>query len=99
MSLSTNPLSYEDIRSALDRALASDNGIKITLPNPGLAIHFRQRCNKFRALDRAASKKTYPDPEDPKHGTSAYDVLTISLEENVALILKRDPSTLLVEEL
>ena len=86
MPLPQSLLAYSDCRELFDKALASDNGLKITSETKGKAIHLRQRLMKFRALDRTQNAKIYV-PGDPLFGKSEYDRVSCALEDN-ALILK-----------
>ena len=40
----------------------------------------RRSAYKVRDAQRRASAKQYPDPEDPRHGVSAYDALTFHIK-------------------
>lgn len=77
MTASNSPLAYDDLRAVMDRALASNNGIRLQCTSVGEAYGLRSRMYKFRSLDREASRDTYP-PGDPRHGRSIYDRLTIA---------------------
>lgn len=73
---SNSHLSYDDVREALDAALASDKGIRIRESTPARLISLRQRIHKLKSLERKRSRQLYP-PGDPKHGTSIYDKLSV----------------------
>lgn len=96
MPMATTPGSYEDIRLALDRALESPNGVRITAESPGAAVHLRQRFYTFRKMEQKRSKEIYPIG-NPHHGTSAYDVLTFTIVER--FIEVRRPPPLIIENL
>lgn len=91
-------LSHEDVRSAMDRALDSENGIRITLKSLGAAINFRQRCYRFRAASQKESRQLYKEG-DHQYGRSAYDALIVSAVENFVEIRKTNAGTLVIEEL
>ena len=98
MSLNASKLSYEDCYEVLDRALESDHGIRASFEDAGEAYNFRQRCHYARKLDRLESRNVYPDPNDPQHGKSVYDMLVISIRDCAVHITKRTgPSN--IEEL
>lgn len=88
MPLSSNIITYEDVRKAMDQALASDKGVIITCPSNGMAVHLRQRCYKFRTLDARRNMEVY-DKSDVAYGTSPYDCLQVDLVENLVYIRKR----------
>lgn len=98
MPLSDSLLSYDDIRATLDHALTAPNGLKITLATHGKAVHFRHRLYKFRILDRKNNKKIYPEG-DPSHGTSPYDNLVATVEDNIILLTKTTMEGIEVEEI
>lgn len=91
MATSNSRLAYEDCFEALDRALASSRGVRITVESEGAAYHLRNRLNAARTKDREANAETYDD-EHPLHGSSQYDSLVIKLrlagEKPVILIEK-----------
>jgi hypothetical protein len=102
MPLSNSPMAYTDIRTAMDRALQSDKGIRVKIGEAGKAIHFRQKCYKLRLLDRKNSLNIYPK-DHPMHGVSAYDslVITVVPEIGEVLIQRTDPDnfTDMIEEI
>lgn len=98
MSLSSSLASFEDVRDLLDRALASERGIKTNARTNGEAIHLRQRCYRFRVLDRQNNEKLY-EPGHPQHATSPYDGLKIQVEGPTIRIEKFSTEHLEVEEL
>ena len=57
MSLSKNYRAYEDVRIAFDRALDSDNGIKIPCKDRGEAVHLRSRFNQYRAITQGSKSR------------------------------------------
>ena len=104
MSWSKSPLSFDDVRSTLQRALDTPKGIRIKFPTAGAAITFRQRCNHFRQADRKANRGTYA-PDHPLHSASAYDELVLTIPkkgspgDNVLSILKRAAVEFEIEEI
>jgi len=98
MSLSNSYESYPDVLQAFDKALESERGVRITLASPGKAINFRQRCYKFRLLDRARNAQVYPQGHH-LHMTSPYDSLVISCAENTITICPGGIDTLQLEVL
>lgn len=81
MSLSNSRLAYEDCYGAMDKAMASTRGIRISFPARGLANHFRMRAHQARAIMRNENRKIYTDPDHPLHGRSDYDGLRLTIEE------------------
>jgi len=82
MPVNTSPLAQEDIRQAMDRAVSSEKGIRITFKegspeaNSAIATSVRARMHKLRLADRRNSTEVYPQ-DHPMHGQSAWDGLFI----------------------
>lgn len=76
MAYNSSLTSYPDITSALDRALESPKGIRVTFDTDAAVHTFCGRVHSFRFKDRQINKKTYP-PDHLMHGASAYDPLMI----------------------
>jgi len=82
MPANTSVLAREDIRQALDRAVASNKGVRITFSdgtpsaNSAVATSVRARMHRLRVEDRRNSAEIYP-PEHPLYGQSAWDILFI----------------------
>lgn len=76
MPLSDSILAFPDIKDALERALATENGIKFSLPTAKDAFRFVARCNHYRVLDRRQNRLLYPEG-NTMHGCSIYDRLYI----------------------
>jgi hypothetical protein len=76
MSWNKSPLSFDDVRDTFDRALATDNGIRIKCANRAEAIVTRSRFNYFRKMDRAQNREIYPEGHHMR-GVSIYDKLTL----------------------
>lgn len=98
MPLSNNPATYEDIRAALDQALASPKGIKITVKDSGAAVHYRHRCYKYRVMDREENSRILPR-DHPLYNRSAYDVLVVDTAGPVVYIRKPVAQDLQIEEI
>jgi hypothetical protein len=87
----------------LSKALQSSKGIRAILPSAQAATKVRQELYTAIKADRLASTKIFP-VDDPRHGTSQYDILRLSInkaEPNVLLITFKmdDPVGTLLEEL
>jgi hypothetical protein len=90
MPLAKNLSAYEDLRPHFDRALVSPRGIRITVASSGAAVSLRSRLYALRKLEREASIDVY-DPGDLRRGTSPYENLAITIEDNAVLITPRAP--------
>lgn len=98
MGTSNSPLAYDDIRDALDRAIASERGIKIVKTTLGEAVHLKQRIYKFRQIDRKQSLSMFKEG-DTRRGTSVYDSLAIEQVENILFLRRRVAGALKIEEI
>lgn len=98
MGTSNSPLAYDDIRDALDRAIASNNGIRIVKSTLGEAVHLKQRIYKFRQIDRKQSLHMFNEG-DPRRGSSIYDSLAIEQIENILVLKRRVAGSLKIEEI
>lgn len=96
MALSKNIIEYEDCREQLDRALASEKGIRITVRDKGAAIHLRQRLYKLRQLEKIRSTELF-DIGDERRSTTPYDNLVITVNDNAVEIRHGVPAV--IEEL
>lgn len=74
MPRQTSIASFPDIINALDRAIASEKGIRLTFDVNQDRVNFLRRFHSFRLLDRRENAKVYP-ADHPLHGHSAYDCL------------------------
>lgn len=82
MSLSTSILAYDDALQFLERALADPKGVRACFgQDEGKATHFRMRCHVGRNLSREQNAKIY-EREDPLHGRSMFDVLTLRVVQD-----------------
>ena len=78
---SNSILSYADVRELLDRALASDRGLRVRLGTTGACHNLRQRMGYFRRLDRRENKKVYDDSHI-LHDRSQYDTLIFRIGQD-----------------
>lgn len=79
MPMSKSIFSYADVRSIMDRALASEKGVRIKCDSLGHAFNLRQRFYSYRLMDRQENAKTY-EPSDPLYNRSVYDKIIVSPE-------------------
>lgn len=99
MPYSTSITAYPDIRQALDKALDSPKGLRLTFANKNEAVTFKGRVNSFRYKDRKENKKIYPEA-DPMHGRSAYDPLMVkTVNETTVDVLKLEAVEFNMEEI
>lgn len=71
-----SPVAYSDVKVVMDMALKVPN-LRYECDSPGKAIHFKQRCNKFRNLLREmAQEQVFNVPG--YRAETAYDILVIS---------------------
>lgn len=109
MGVNSSPLAQEDIRQALDRALETEKGIKITFrsgsakANSATATYTRSRMHKLRAMDRKNNAQIYVK-DHPMHNTSIWDGIIISKNDNEdgsseLLLTKSDLSKFEVEDI
>lgn len=87
MTSTLSLLAHDDIRQALDRALESPNGIKLTFDRFERARSFRSRCNYFRANDRRQNKEQLPE-DHPLHSNSIYDKLMFIIDKSEPTVLR-----------
>lgn len=83
MVTSPSRLSYLECYTILDRAMASNLGLRLTFPDVGAARSFQLRLNKARRINRDDNAEVY-DASHPLYGASEYDTLTIRLKANGA---------------
>lgn len=98
MGLSKAVGSYDDCRQLLDKALASEKGIKITRESAGAAKHLRHRMNAYRAQTRRQSMTMY-EPGNPAYNVSPYDGLVLRVVENVIYVEPASIEGLQIEEI
>jgi len=98
MPNSTSPLSYNDIKELLERALLAPKGLRISFESTNAAIRWLSRANSFRAVDRKANAKLYQEGHS-MHMASAYDVLLIKREDKTIELLPRSNEDINVVEL
>jgi hypothetical protein len=70
-----SPAAYADVKFVMDMAVAKP-GLRYVLSSSGKAVHFKQRCNKYRNLLRdIASEQVINIPGF--RAETAYDILVI----------------------
>lgn len=87
MAFSEAIASYDDVRTLLDQAIASEKGIRIHLETPAACIHLRHRAYAFRKMDRRNNREIFP-PGHIQHGKSPYDSLMLTIEGTDLLVQK-----------
>ena len=106
MTFNKSPISFEDVRDAMDRAIASPRGIvlKKFAGNPKRANLFRQRAYYYRLQARRDNMQIYPvghklHPREDV-GWSVYDPLEFTvLPDGTIVITPYDGADLQIEEL
>lgn len=100
MPYASSLTSYPDITAALDRALESPKGVRVSFESENAARTFCGRVHSFRFKDRKANCKIYP-PEHPMYGCSPYDPLMVRKMEDkkVVEIVKLEGVAFEIEEL
>jgi hypothetical protein len=90
LTINTSLLAYATEEAILDRANASENGIKIKIADHSKRLDMRNRLNYCRQLHRRENMKIY-EPADFMHGKSHYDELVIKVVEDGVSIVKAVP--------
>lgn len=98
MPSNESPAAYADIRAALDRALASSNGVLIHAQSHGHAVNLRQRCYTYRKIERRESRKMYKE-SDSRFDRTPYDGLVVTIVENTVYIKPVREDSLNIEEI
>lgn len=80
LTINTSAVQYA--RDLLDKALLTDKGLQLLYPTVKTATKVRHDMNRARVIDRELNRQVYPNPSDPMHGKSAFDVLVIRLVKN-----------------
>lgn len=96
MTLSSSLLMYEDVQQVMDRALEAEIGLSVQFDKVGDAVHFRQRCYKFRALMR---KEALLLPIEDPGRVSIYDSIVVYIRKTIVEIRKRDTVQYNIREL
>lgn len=93
MSLPTSIGAYKEEFAVFDRAIDSQNGIRVPVSDANAANHFRMRLHQARQLDRKKNSQIY-QPDDPLFRSSIYDplVVTITEENGIAYVYLRRSS-------
>lgn len=76
---SDSPAAYPDVKYVMDLALKKP-GLRYELNTPGKAIHFKQRCNKYRNLLRAQAQEAL-NLIPGQRAETAYDCLVIRQQD------------------
>lgn len=82
MSLSNSRHAYVDCFNVMDQAMADTKGIRVMFKLESDAKYFRMRCNQARAIDRRESLLIHKIG-DPLYNISAYDVLRMTVHEDI----------------
>ncbi len=75
--------SWPRLRAILDQASASPRGIIVSYDSWVIAERVRANMYKIRDMQRKQARKTFPEPDDPRHGISAYDGLLFWLKSSI----------------
>lgn len=90
---------YIDIRACLDKALASEKGVRLRFPDDKAAMTFKGRVHSCRYLDRKENKKIYAI-DHPMYGKSVYDPLMVRTESpTVVAVIKLEGVDFDLEEI
>lgn len=84
MSLSNSRLAYQDCYELFDKALDEPRGIRVEVASIGAASYLRLRLHHARQINRAENRATYPDPAEPLHARSIYDIFVVRIDEDNA---------------
>lgn len=99
MAYNSSITSYPDIRAALDKALDSPKGVRLSFEDKKAAVTFCGRVHSFRWRDRKENQKIY-SPDDPMFGRSAYDPLMLKrVNETTVDVVKLEAVEFSLEEL
>jgi len=99
MPHSTSILAYNDCKTAMDRALTVEKGIRLTFTTRALATRFISRCSAFRHLDRKENMKIHTEPGHSLHGRSVYDALSITQQDNVVKVVSNSLTDAIIEDI
>jgi hypothetical protein len=67
-------LANEDIRALMDKAVESEKGLRLLLPDRGQCVRVMWQCYNVRRADRKLMCEIY-QPEEPQFNKSEYDIL------------------------
>lgn len=81
MTVSHSRAAYEDCYHLFDRAMDSPAGVRHSCPTEGAAYHLRGRLNYARILHRNEMSAVAIADDDPRLGTSPYDVLILRVRQ------------------
>lgn len=79
MTTPKNRMSYTDVLEVFQKALDDERGIRVPFKSYSEARKYQTRLHSARAVDRLENKRTYPEPDHPLHGQSAYDILQVAI--------------------
>lgn len=80
MALPSSPQSFPDCYDFCEKCIDDPIGARKPFKTEGDAKLFRLRCYRFRTLTQRQNRSIYP-PDDLRHGTSAYDELTLTIAQ------------------
>lgn len=102
MSLPTSKNAYLDCIEYLDRAMSETKGARVKVASHDIGIRLRMRMHQLRSILRRDSTLIY-EPGDPGYDITAYDPLTITIEnvkgQHFVVMKKNEPNMALVEAL
>ena len=78
MTLPSTLLHYEAEIEVLERAMASEAGIRVRFDDRDAARNWRQRVHMARALLRRKNAEVY-ERGHPLHGATEYDILVLQM--------------------
>ena len=81
VTTSTSRAAYSDCEELLDKVLEKGR-LRVGYTTKGEAQQLYTRLQYFRVLDREETTRIY-EPDDPRHGVSAYDPLIIRAPKNM----------------
>lgn len=81
----TSLRSYEVEAEVMNRALASEHGVKVEFPDQAKATNFVQRANALRSRQRKLSISMFEEG-DPRRGTCDYDTVRILRRGNFVIL-------------
>lgn len=87
MGSSNSIIAYDREKDILERALATERGLRLIHETPSKATEFVHRCNKFRVLDRRRNAKIYTEPAHEMHMASVYDRLQLKRDKENPLVV------------
>jgi|SRR6516162_3183958 hypothetical protein len=101
MPLNDSRMAYEDCYDVMDKALVTEDGVRVGYPTEEETKYLQMRMNYARTLDRKFNKGRYGH-DHPMYGKSEYDVLTFrvrKLGDACWLYVERKPPKGVIEEI